>query len=60
MPDFFFSYPFNPLKCLLLLFLIETLLNTTDHNGFPVVVSSESPYLVGFVLRRDLSLAIGK
>ncbi|KAF8785365.1 H(+)/Cl(-) exchange transporter 3 like protein [Argiope bruennichi] len=37
---------------------IETLLSTTDHNGFPVVVSTESQYLVGFVLRRDLSLAI--
>ncbi|XP_035210904.1 H(+)/Cl(-) exchange transporter 3-like isoform X3 [Stegodyphus dumicola] len=37
---------------------IETLLNTTDHNGFPVIVSTESQYLVGFVLRRDLSLAI--
>ncbi|XP_054718169.1 LOW QUALITY PROTEIN: H(+)/Cl(-) exchange transporter 5-like [Uloborus diversus] len=37
---------------------IETILNTTDHNGFPVVVSTESQYLVGFVLRRDLSLAI--
>lgn len=37
---------------------IEILLNTTDHNGFPVVISRESQYLVGFVLRRDLSLAL--
>ena len=37
---------------------VEELLETTDHNGFPVVVSMESQYLVGFVLRRDLSLAI--
>jgi chloride channel 3/4/5 len=37
---------------------VEELLSTTDHNGFPVVVSTESQYLVGFVLRRDLTLAI--
>lgn len=39
---------------------VETLLKETEHNGFPVVVSMESQYLVGFVLRRDLNLAIGK
>lgn len=39
---------------------IETLLKETEHNGYPVVVSKESQYLVGFVLRRDLNLAIGK
>ena len=38
---------------------VEELLESTDHNGFPVVVSMESQYLIGFVLRRDLSLAIG-
>lgn len=37
---------------------IETLLKETEHNGFPVIVSKESQYLVGFVLRRDLNLAI--
>jgi len=36
----------------------ETLLRETDHNGFPVVVSQESQYLVGYILRRDLTLAI--
>ncbi|XP_059157860.1 H(+)/Cl(-) exchange transporter 4-like isoform X2 [Physella acuta] len=36
----------------------ESLLRNTEHNGFPVVVSKESQYLVGFVLRRDLNLAI--
>ncbi|BFZ24566.1 hypothetical protein BsWGS_27604 [Bradybaena similaris] len=36
---------------------IESLLRNTEHNGFPVVVSRESQYLVGFVLRRDLLLA---
>jgi chloride channel 3/4/5 len=37
---------------------VEDILEQTDHNGFPVVVSMESQYLVGFVLRRDLVLAI--
>lgn len=37
---------------------VTQLLKETEHNGFPVVVSRESQYLVGFVLRRDLSLAI--
>lgn len=39
---------------------IEALLKETEHNGYPVVVSRESQYLVGFVLRRDLNLAIGE
>lgn len=39
---------------------VEALLKETEHNGYPVVVSKESQYLVGFVLRRDLNLAIGK
>lgn len=39
---------------------VDQLLKETEHNGYPVVVSRESPYLVGFVLRRDLNLAIGK
>ncbi|XP_067003599.1 H(+)/Cl(-) exchange transporter 5 isoform X8 [Anabrus simplex] len=37
---------------------VEVILKETEHNGFPVVVSQESQYLVGFVLRRDLNLAI--
>ncbi len=37
---------------------VENLLKDTEHNGFPVVISHESPFLVGFVLRRDLNLAI--
>lgn len=37
---------------------IECILRETEHNGFPVVVSRESQYLVGFVLRRDLNIAI--
>lgn len=37
---------------------IEQMLQETDHKGFPVVVSKQSQYLVGFVLRRDLNLAL--
>lgn len=39
---------------------VENLLKETEHNGYPVVVSRENQYLVGFVLRRDLNLAIGE
>lgn len=39
---------------------VSALLKETEHNGFPVVVSRESQYLVGFVPRRDLNLAIGE
>ncbi|XP_026276158.1 H(+)/Cl(-) exchange transporter 5 isoform X2 [Frankliniella occidentalis] len=39
---------------------VETLMKETEHNGFPVVVSRESQYLVGFVLRRDLNLALAQ
>ncbi|XP_066148220.1 H(+)/Cl(-) exchange transporter 5 isoform X1 [Euwallacea fornicatus] len=37
---------------------IEAMLKDTEHNGYPVVVSRDSQYLVGFVLRKDLNLAI--
>ncbi|XP_023229740.1 H(+)/Cl(-) exchange transporter 3-like isoform X1 [Centruroides sculpturatus] len=37
---------------------IESLLNSTSYNGFPVVVSKESQYLVGFVARTDLTFAL--
>jgi len=37
---------------------MQQIMKSTDHNGFPVVVSRESQYLVGFVLRRDLLLAL--
>ena len=37
---------------------IEGMLRDTTHNGFPVVLSRESQYLVGFVAREDLSIAI--
>lgn len=39
---------------------VEQLLRETDHNGFPVVVSRQSQYLVGFVARRDLNIAISR
>ncbi|RWS17995.1 H(+)/Cl(-) exchange transporter 3-like isoform X1 [Dinothrombium tinctorium] len=37
---------------------IDNLLKTSGHNGYPIIVSKESQYLVGFVLRRDLSIAL--
>ncbi|XP_076336973.1 H(+)/Cl(-) exchange transporter 5-like isoform X1 [Tachypleus tridentatus] len=37
---------------------VENILKSTDHNGFPVIISQESQYLVGFVLRKDLTLAL--
>lgn len=39
---------------------VENLLRETDHNGFPVIVSRESQFLVGFTLRRDLIISISK
>jgi len=38
---------------------VEALLENTKHNAFPVVVSRETYFLVGSVLRRDLLLALG-
>ena len=38
---------------------IELILKETTYTGYPVVVSKESQYLVGYVLRRDLLIAIG-
>uniref|UniRef100_A0A8C9W822 Chloride channel protein n=1 Tax=Scleropages formosus TaxID=113540 RepID=A0A8C9W822_SCLFO len=37
---------------------VEELIKETDYNGFPVVVSRKSERLIGFVQRRDLTLAI--
>jgi chloride channel 3/4/5 len=39
---------------------IETMLKETTYTGYPVIVSRESQYLVGYVLRRDLQIAISK
>ena len=39
---------------------IEQILKDTSFTGYPVVVSRESQYLVGYVLRRDLQIAIGE
>lgn len=39
---------------------VETIISETTYSGFPVVVSRESQRLVGFVLRRDLIISIGK
>lgn len=38
---------------------LEKILKETTYTGYPVVVSRESQYLVGYVLRRDLQIAIG-
>lgn len=37
---------------------IDNLLKTSSHNGYPVIISAESQYLVGFVLRKDLQVAL--
>lgn len=39
---------------------VQTLLKSTTHTGFPVVVSNTSKYLVGFVTRNDLVAALAK
>lgn len=39
---------------------IEQVLKETTYTGYPVVVSRESQYLVGYVLRRDLQIAIAQ
>ena len=39
---------------------LETLVRTTKFNGFPVVTSTESQRLVGYVYRRDLIIALGR
>ena len=42
------------------IFSEEQVLEETDFKGFPVIVDNESQRLVGFVLRRDLNIAISK
>ncbi|KAF4089058.1 hypothetical protein AMELA_G00062150 [Ameiurus melas] len=37
---------------------VEAMIADTSYSGFPIVVSQESPRLVGFVLRRDLVISI--
>ena len=39
---------------------LDTLVQSTSYNGFPVITSSESQRLVGYVYRRDLTIALGK
>jgi len=38
---------------------VDEFLNATTAKGFPIVVSKESQYLVGFVERRDITLSLG-
>ncbi|XP_024144077.1 H(+)/Cl(-) exchange transporter 3 isoform X5 [Oryzias melastigma] len=37
---------------------LQSVINETSYNGFPVIVSKESQRLVGFALRRDITIAI--
>ncbi|XP_029610026.1 H(+)/Cl(-) exchange transporter 3 isoform X2 [Salmo trutta] len=37
---------------------LQVIINETSYNGFPVIVSKESQRLVGFALRRDITIAI--
>ncbi|KAG2466014.1 CLCN3 protein, partial [Polypterus senegalus] len=37
---------------------LEAVINETSYNGFPVIVSKESQRLVGFALRRDITIAL--
>jgi chloride channel 3/4/5 len=37
---------------------LKHILTACSYNGFPVVVSEESQYLVGYVARKDLASAI--
>jgi hypothetical protein len=39
---------------------IEQILKKTDFVGYPVVVSKESQYLLGYILKRDLKMAFGR
>lgn len=38
---------------------LQAIISETSYNGFPVIVSKESQRLVGFALRRDITIAIG-
>ncbi|KAF7255250.1 hypothetical protein EG68_08233, partial [Paragonimus skrjabini miyazakii] len=62
MDSLLFSDPDSPLFVItqdgMTVLDLETLLNTSDVKGFPVVVSQQSPYLVGWVTRRDLRWAL--
>ncbi|XP_016091263.1 H(+)/Cl(-) exchange transporter 3-like [Sinocyclocheilus grahami] len=39
---------------------LQNIISQTSCNGFPVIVSKESQRLVGFALRRDITIAIGE
>jgi len=38
---------------------LETLVKSTNYNGFPVITSHDSQRLVGYLYRRDLIVALG-
>ncbi|GFS45689.1 hypothetical protein TNIN_307381 [Trichonephila inaurata madagascariensis] len=62
MSVYVFFSPKRELHCLsqrgMTLRDIEDTLKKTTHNGFPITISKDISYLIGFVLRRDLCLAI--
>jgi chloride channel 3/4/5 len=37
---------------------VESLVKKNDLNGYPVVVSAESQYLLGYILKRDIQMAL--
>jgi chloride channel 3/4/5 len=39
---------------------VESLMKRTNLNGYPVVVSAESQYLLGYILKRDIQMALGQ
>ena len=40
--------------------ILSIMKNHEELNGYPIVVSKESQNLLGYILKRDLKLAIGK
>lgn len=38
---------------------VEQIVRKSKFVGFPIVVSQESQLLVGYILRRDLCMALG-
>ena len=39
---------------------IEEILKDTSYTGYPVVISQESQHLLGYIIRKDLMMALGK
>ncbi len=39
---------------------IELILKDSDLTGYPIVISKESQYLLGYILRRDILMAFSE